>query len=68
MKGLDVYFNTPVGGMFLWLRMREGIDTVALLTKAVERDVPLSLERPSTRARTMTNSAFIIRDRERRLN
>jgi 2-aminoadipate transaminase len=39
MKGLDVKFNTPNGGMFLWLRMPEGIDTVALLPKAVERNV-----------------------------
>jgi len=39
MKGLDVQFDTPVGGMFLWLRMPEGVDTVALLPKAVERGV-----------------------------
>ncbi len=39
MKGLDVQFNVPVGGMFLWARMPEGIDTVALLPKAVERGV-----------------------------
>jgi 2-aminoadipate transaminase len=39
MKGLDVKFNTPTGGMFLWLRMPEGIDTVALLPKAVARNV-----------------------------
>ncbi|MBS0454392.1 MAG: PLP-dependent aminotransferase family protein [Proteobacteria bacterium] len=39
MKGLDVAFNSPAGGMFLWLRMPEGIDTVSLLPKAVERGV-----------------------------
>ncbi|CAN5705055.1 PLP-dependent aminotransferase family protein [soil metagenome] len=39
MKGLDVTFNVPVGGMFLWARMPEGIDTVPLLAKAVERGV-----------------------------
>ncbi len=39
MKGLDVQFNVPVGGMFLWLRMPEGIDTVALLPRAVKRNV-----------------------------
>jgi len=39
MKGLDVRFNTPAGGMFLWARMPEGIDTVALLPQAVERGV-----------------------------
>ncbi len=39
MKGLDVKFNAPLGGMFLWVRLPEGIDTVALLPKAVERNV-----------------------------
>jgi 2-aminoadipate transaminase len=39
MNGLDVRFNTPAGGMFLWARMPEGIDTVALLPQAVERGV-----------------------------
>lgn len=39
MKGLDVEFNTPAGGMFLWLRMPQGVDTVALLPKAVDRGV-----------------------------
>lgn len=39
MKGLDVQFNTPVGGMFLWVRLPEGIDTVALLPKAFARGV-----------------------------
>jgi len=37
MAGLDVQFNVPAGGMFLWVRMPAGIDTVALLPKAVER-------------------------------
>ena len=39
MKGLDVEFNVPKGGMFLWLRMPEGIDSTALLAQAVERNV-----------------------------
>jgi len=39
MKGLDVKFNIPVGGMFLWARLPEGIDTVPLLAKAVARGV-----------------------------
>lgn len=39
MKGLDVQFNTPVGGMFLWVRLPDGIDTVALLPKAFARGV-----------------------------
>ena len=37
--GLDVTFDVPAGGMFLWLRLPEGIDTVALLPAAVERGV-----------------------------
>ncbi|MBT2324810.1 PLP-dependent aminotransferase family protein [Variovorax paradoxus] len=39
MKGLGVAFNKPAGGMFLWLRLPEGMDAVALLPKAVERGV-----------------------------
>ena len=39
MQGLDVEFNVPAGGMFLWLRMPEGIDATALLARAVERRV-----------------------------
>ena len=39
MAGLDVTFEAPVGGMFLWARLPEGIDTTALLPLAVERNV-----------------------------
>lgn len=39
MQDLDVKFTVPVGGMFLWLRMPAGIDSVALLARAVERNV-----------------------------
>ncbi|MDR0478715.1 MAG: PLP-dependent aminotransferase family protein [Burkholderiaceae bacterium] len=39
MAGLDVRWNVPAGGMFLWLRMPEGIDTARLLPQAVERGV-----------------------------
>lgn len=39
MAGLDVQWTRPAGGMFLWLRLPEGIDTVALLPRAVERNV-----------------------------
>ena len=39
MAGLDVTFDAPVGGMFLWARLPEGIDTTALLPLAVERNV-----------------------------
>ena len=36
---LDVQWTQPVGGMFLWLRMPEGVDTVKMLPAAVERNV-----------------------------
>ncbi|OUL98022.1 aminotransferase-like domain-containing protein [Variovorax sp. JS1663] len=39
MQGLGVAFNKPAGGMFLWLRLPEGMDAVALLPNAVERGV-----------------------------
>jgi 2-aminoadipate transaminase len=39
MAGLDVQWTRPTGGMFLWLRLPAGIDTVALLPRAVERNV-----------------------------
>ena len=37
--GSAVVASRPSGGLFLWLRMREGVDTVALLEKARERGV-----------------------------
>lgn len=39
MAGLDVQWTRPAGGMFLWLRVPEGIDTLSLLARAVERRV-----------------------------
>ena len=36
---LDVQWTKPAGGMFLWLRMPEGVDTVKMLPAAVERNV-----------------------------
>ncbi len=39
MTGLDVPFNAPAGGMFLWLRLPEGLSAVELLPRAVERGV-----------------------------
>jgi 2-aminoadipate transaminase len=39
MVGLDVRWNTPVGGMFLWARLPEGMDAISLLPKAVEKGV-----------------------------
>lgn len=39
MQGLDVRWNSPDGGMFLWLRLPEGINSLELLPKAVENGV-----------------------------
>lgn len=39
MQGLDVQWNKPVGGMFLWVKLPEGMSAVELLPKAVDRDV-----------------------------
>lgn len=39
MKGLDMQWNVPEGGMFLWARLPAGLDAVALLPLAVERGV-----------------------------
>nr|WP_232287817.1 PLP-dependent aminotransferase family protein [Verminephrobacter eiseniae] len=39
MKGLSVQWNRPDGGMFLWLRLPEGMSAQALLPKAVARNV-----------------------------
>jgi 2-aminoadipate transaminase len=39
MAGLDVQWNTPIGGMFLWARLPEGLNAVELLPKAVDKNV-----------------------------
>lgn len=39
MAGLDVSWNSPVGGMFLWARLPEGMDAVRLLPQAVDKGV-----------------------------
>ena len=39
MAGLDVQWNTPAGGMFLWARLPAGMSAVDLLPQAVERGV-----------------------------
>ncbi len=39
MGGLGVQWNAPEGGMFLWLRLPEGLDATALLPQAVARGV-----------------------------
>jgi 2-aminoadipate transaminase len=39
MAGLEVSWNTPDGGMFLWLRLPQGMDAVSLLPHAVDKGV-----------------------------
>ncbi len=39
MAGLDVTWTRPAGGMFLWLRLPEGMDAQMLLPAAVARHV-----------------------------
>lgn len=39
MGDLGVQWNAPAGGMFLWLRLPEGLDATALLPQAVARGV-----------------------------
>ncbi len=39
LAGTGVQWNTPGGGMFLWVKLPAGMDAVALLPKAVERNV-----------------------------
>ncbi len=39
MAGLDVQWNSPDGGMFLWARLPAGMNAVELLPKAVDRNV-----------------------------
>ena len=39
MAGLDVRWNRPDGGMFLWARLPPGVDAVELLPRAVDKGV-----------------------------
>jgi 2-aminoadipate transaminase len=39
MAGLNVVWNTPDGGMFLWVRLPEGMNAVELLPQAVDKRV-----------------------------
>ncbi|TFY98276.1 PLP-dependent aminotransferase family protein [Ramlibacter humi] len=39
MAGLDVQWNSPDGGMFLWARLPRGMNAVTLLPKAVDLGV-----------------------------
>jgi 2-aminoadipate transaminase len=39
MQGLDMEWNTPEGGMFLWAKLPFGLDAASLLPQAVEQGV-----------------------------
>ena len=39
LAGTGVQWNTPQGGMFLWLKLPKGMNAVELLPQAVERNV-----------------------------
>jgi 2-aminoadipate transaminase len=39
MQGLDVQWNKPDGGMFLWARLPRGLDAIGLLPRAVDKGV-----------------------------
>jgi 2-aminoadipate transaminase len=39
MAGLGLSWNRPVGGMFLWVQLPQGMNAVALLDKAVKKGV-----------------------------
>ncbi|WP_066271956.1 aminotransferase-like domain-containing protein [Hydrogenophaga palleronii] len=39
MQGLDVQWNSPDGGMFLWVRLPEGMSAIDLLPHAVDKGV-----------------------------
>ena len=39
MAGLDVKWNRPAGGMFLWAQLPKGMDAVKLLPHAVDKNV-----------------------------
>lgn len=39
MQGLDVQWNKPVGGMFLWVQLPAGMNAIELLPHAVDKGV-----------------------------
>jgi 2-aminoadipate transaminase len=39
LAGTGVQWNSPDGGMFLWVKLPQGMNAVDLLSKAVERNV-----------------------------
>ena len=66
MKGLDVQWNAPAGGMFLWARLPGGVDAVDLLPRAVEAGVAFvpgaafyAGEAPDAQARRTLRLSFV---------
>lgn len=55
MRGLDVQWNSPGGGMFLWARLPRGMNAIELLPRAVDKGVafvpgaPFYAGQPDTR-------------------
>jgi 2-aminoadipate transaminase len=55
MIGLDVQWNKPDGGMFLWARLPPGVNAIELLPRAVDKGVafvpgaPFYAGQPDTR-------------------
>ena len=41
-----IYWSKPTGGMFLWLRLPQGIDTKEIFMKAIENNVAYVIGRP----------------------
>ena len=39
MAGLDVQWNTPGGGMFIWMRLPTGVSAIDLLPRALDKGV-----------------------------
>lgn len=56
MAGLDVRWTRPVGGMFLWVRLPEGMDAQDLLGEAVERGMAFVPGAPFYAGEAQTNT------------
>lgn len=56
MAGLDVRWTRPVGGMFLWVQLPEGMDAQALLPLAVERGMAFVPGAPFFAGQAQTNT------------
>lgn len=71
MRGLDVQWNAPDGGMFLWARLPAGMSAIELLPEAVERGVAFvpgaafyADETPDAQALRTLRLSFVTASRE----